>query len=134
MIQYLPGLFGLGTMDRGEVWKGLRMSSTYCCVNGPSYLPLLNSCAIDCWKMSLCTEILSLLEGVNIWATYLTAALKPYCKLIGMCLYLLGKLLASSRVCHSMAWYGVLILNFGLCKSACLGSVVVATAAGAAVP
>ena len=47
MMRYLPGLLGLGTMDMGEVWKGPRMFSICCRVNGPSYLPVVNSWVID---------------------------------------------------------------------------------------
>jgi hypothetical protein len=65
---------------------------------------------------------------------YLIAALKPYCKLIGRCLYLLSRLFYSNMVCHSLAWYGVLVWNPGLCEPAGLGSVVMAPAAGASVP
>jgi len=93
MILYLPGLFGLETMDRGEHWNRPRMSSICCCKNGPSYLPVSNSCLTVSWNTSLNVEMLSSLSGVNVLAMYLIAALKPYCKLVGMCLYLLCKLL-----------------------------------------
>jgi hypothetical protein len=58
---------------------------------------------------------------MNVWAMYLIAALKPYCKLIGMCLYLLSRVFDSKMVCHSLAWYGVLVWNPGLCEPAGLG-------------
>jgi hypothetical protein len=101
---------------------------------GPSYLPLLNSCSMALWKMSWCTEMLSLLGGMNVCAMYLIAALRLYCKLIGRCLYLLSRLFDSNMVCHSLVWYGVLVWNPGLCEPAGLGSVVMASVAGASVP
>src|SRR5580698_2316198 len=64
MIRYLPGFCGLGMMDTGDVWNGPRRFSTWCREKGPSYLPLSNSSLTDCWKMLLCTEVLSSLGGV----------------------------------------------------------------------
>ena len=52
MMRYLPGLFGLGTMEIGDVWNGPRMSLICCRENGPSYLPELNSCSMEHWNIS----------------------------------------------------------------------------------
>lgn len=134
IIRYLPGLFGLGMMDRGDVWNGPRMFSICCWEKGPSYLPLLNSCSTDFWNVSWYIEILSLLRGVNVRSMYLIAALKPYCRLMGMCLYLLIRLLDCSMECHSLAWYGVLVRNSGLCEPTGLSSVVTVSTARASVP
>jgi len=109
------------------------MRSICCCKNGPSYLPVLNSCLTDFWNTLLNIEILSSLDGVNVVAMYLIAALKPYCKLVGMCLYLMYKSWVWSNVSHSLAWYGVLIGKFGLCESTGLGSMVIVSEAGAVV-
>jgi hypothetical protein len=65
---------------------------------------------------------------------YLTPALKPYCKLMGICLYLVIKLLDSNSSSHPSARYGVLILNLRLGKTTRLGSMIIAAAAGAPVP
>src|SRR5260221_4725199 len=109
------------------------MLSTSCCENGPSYLPMLNSCLIACWKTVWCKEMLLSLGGMNVWATYLIPTLNPYCKQMGMCLYLSIRLCDSKRVLHPSTRYGVLVLGFGLCQSASLGSMVTVSAAGALV-
>ncbi len=56
-IWNLPGLCSLGMIDRGEVWKGPMQSSTCCCEKGPSYLVVLNSQSMICWKNDWCIAI-----------------------------------------------------------------------------
>ena len=133
MTRNLPSLLGLETMEMGEVWYGPRMSSICCCENGPSYLLVVNSWLTDFWNMSLNSEVLSLLEGVKVVVMYLMPALMPCCILVGMCLYLLSRLLDSRVVCHLRVRYGVLVLNLGLGKATSLGSMVIASASRALV-
>src|SRR5216684_1800607 len=104
MILYLPGLCSLGMMERGEVWKGPMRSSTCCCEKGPSYLVVLNSRSMICWKNNWYVVIDLSLGGINVWVMYLIPALKPYCKLEGMCAYLSSRLWFCSKECQLRGW------------------------------
>ena len=84
--------------------------------------------------MSLNSEALSLLDDVKVVVMYLMPGLKPCCILVGMCLYLLSRLLDFRAVCHPCARYGVLVLNLGLSKTTNLGSMAVTSASRASVP
>src|SRR5579872_4171799 len=63
--RYLPGLPVFGTKDSGEDWNGPISHSRLSFVNGPKYLPFLNSV----WTISSNTwesiSVDSLLSGVN---------------------------------------------------------------------
>lgn len=42
--QNLPGLFGFGIIDRGEVWKGPMVLSSWALVKGPMWRCMAYSC------------------------------------------------------------------------------------------
>ena len=107
MRQNLPGLHGLGTRDRGEVWKGPRVLSISLHEKGLRYSLFLNSFFIMSSKTWPCSMMEGLFGGEKVCDKGGMPVIKLKCSPSYMSGYCDVRLWAVKSQCHASGLYGV---------------------------